>query len=115
MSVEQILGTATYYGAFAWMYGIKSDLWGAAVQSYTKNFDVLEKPHLVTLIDYRLESNKPRLWTLNFFYPMPVLLCHTLVAHGSGSGKVKVESVSRDRGSNKSCVGGFVTKHIVNV
>jgi hypothetical protein len=113
MSIETMLSNVSYYGSFAWMYGIKSDLWNAAVQSYRKNVGQLKKPHLITLIDYRILGNEPRLWTLALIPPVPIRLCHTLVAHGSGSGKgKKVMWVSRERGSNKSCVGGFVTKHI---
>jgi hypothetical protein len=112
MPLDTILGAVSYYGSFAWVYGIKSDLWAAAVESYTKNLGELKKPHLVTLIDYRIPSDEPRLWTLNFFAPMPVLVCRTLVAHGKGSGEKTVTSVSRQSGSNKSTVGGFVTRHI---
>ncbi len=113
MSLENVLGTVSYYGSFAWVYGIKQDLWNAAVRSYQKNFSELSKPHLITLIDYRIPSDKPRLWTLNFFLPMPVLQFNTLVAHGIGSGSGKtVKSVSNKTGTNMSCVGGFVTRHI---
>lgn len=112
MPLDSILGNVSYYGSFAWVYGIKADLWAAAVESYVKNIGELGKPHLITLIDYRIPSDEARLWTLNFFAPMPVLVTRTLVAHGSGSGGKMVTSVSRQSGSNKSCVGGMVTRHI---
>ena len=112
MPLDTSLGNVSYYGSFAWVYGIKADLWAAAVESYVKNLGELKKPHLVTLIDYRIPSDEPRLWTLNFFAPMPVLVCRTLVAHGKGSGGNTVTSVSRQSGSNQSTVGGFVTRHI---
>jgi hypothetical protein len=110
MPFDNVLGGVSYYGSFAWVYGIKPDLWEAATRSFQKNLGELGKPYLVTLIDYRIPSNKPRLWTLNFFAPMPMLVCNALVAHGKGSGQGKtVHSVSRKSGSNQSCVGGFVT------
>jgi hypothetical protein len=114
MSAENVLGSVSYYGSFAWVYGIREDLWKAAVRSYIKNRGALSKPHIVTLIDYRIPSDQPRLWTLGFMLPMPVILCRTLVAHGKGSsgGDSKiVTAVSNKTGSNQSCAGGFVTLH----
>ncbi|MEL7467820.1 MAG: murein L,D-transpeptidase catalytic domain-containing protein [Pseudomonadota bacterium] len=111
--IGNVLGPVSYYGSFAWMYGIKDELWNAATDSYVRNFNELKKPHLITLIDYSIPSNKPRLWTLNFNSPIPQLMFHTIVAHGKGSGRGKtVDRVSKKRGSNESTVGGFVTKHI---
>lgn len=115
MPFDQGLGNVTYFGSFVWMYGIKRDLWEAAMRSYQKNIDKIDKPHLITLIDFRIPRNRPRLWTLNFSGGGPQLVEFTLVAHGKGSGprnSPECERVGRLSGSNMSCVGGFVTKHI---
>jgi hypothetical protein len=113
MPLDSIFGNASYYGGFVWAYGIQKDMWDAAADSYRKNLGALSKPTLITLIDYRVRSDEPRLWTLDFVGPFPIVVTRTLVSHGKGSGTGPiVTSVSRESGSNKSCVGGFVTRHI---
>lgn len=119
MPLDVSFGTVSFYAGFAWMYGIKRELWEAAAESYQKNFTRLKKPHLITLIDYGRDSSARRLWTLGFFGPVPTLLAHCRVAHGCGaSGNGQKDSpaseakISNTRGSNRSSVGGFVTHHI---
>ncbi len=112
-SAEYILGKVAYYMSWAWVYGIKDDLWSAAVKSYADHIGELDKPWLITLVDFRISSKEPRLWTLNFAAPVPVLLFKTRVSHGKNSGPAygPATSVSNEFRSNKSCVGGFITMH----
>ncbi len=107
MPLDNVVGTVSYYGSFAWVYGIKQDLWEAATRSYTKNFDQIEKPHIISLVDYRIPKKEPRLWVLNFFATSPQLVAYTWCAHGTGSGKGDTRTVGMN--NRQSCVGGFVT------
>ncbi|MEM9062524.1 MAG: murein L,D-transpeptidase catalytic domain-containing protein [Pseudomonadota bacterium] len=109
MPLDSVVGNVSYYGGFAWVYGIKKDLWDAAVRSYVKNFDRIEKPFLITLVDYRIPRNEKRMWVLNFAPGMPQLVVNTWCAHGTGSGGLNATEVGQN--DRKSCVGGFVTAH----
>ena len=113
MALDSVFSTVTDWGSCAWVYGTKDDLWETAAASCTKNFNQLKKPYLITVIDYSLNRNTRRLGTLNVLAPAPTLMFHALVAHGKDdTGKTEPAPISRRRGSNCSCVGGFVTKHI---
>ena len=79
------------------------------MRSYIKNFDQIDKPHLITLVDFSRTRNDKRMWILNFAFGKPTLITHTWCAHGSGSGGANCDEVGRK--DRKSCVGGFVTKH----
>ena len=109
MPLDNVVGSVSYYGGFAWVYGIRKELWDAAVRSYIKNFDQIEKPHLVTLVDYAKARNEKRMWILNFAFGKPTLIAHTWCAHGSGSGGLFAKDIGKK--NRMSCVGGFVTKH----
>lgn len=107
MPFDNVISDVSYYGGFAWMYGIKKDLWDAAAESYFRNFHHLDKPNLFTLVDYRIPRNEKRMWILNFAFGKPTLVEHTWCAHGKGSGGRNATSVGKN--NYQSCVGGFVT------
>ena len=107
MPLDSVVGNVSYYGGFAWMYGIRKELWDAAVRSYIKNFDQIKKPHLITLIDFDKVRNDKRMWVLNFAQGLPMLIEHTWCAHGKGSGGTECKLVGRN--DYKSSVGGYIT------
>lgn len=107
MPFDNVISDVSYYGGFAWMYGIKKDLWDAATRSYVKNIHQLEKPNLITLVDFRIPRNEARMWILNFAFGKPTLIEKTWVAHGSGSGDRNATTMGKSK--RKSCVGGFRT------
>lgn len=107
MPLDDSSESINWFGAFAWFYGIRPELWAAAMRSYRKNRAKINKPHLVTLVDYLIPPNKPRLWILNFAPAEPYVVAHTWCAHGKGSGYSEVKVVGKH--DRKSCVGGFVT------
>lgn len=83
MPFDNVISDVSYYGGFAWMYGIKKDLWDAATRSYVKNIHQLEKPNLITLVE-----------------PSWCVL-------GTGSGRRNATNAGKN--NRQSCVGGFVT------
>lgn len=66
----------------------------------------IKKPYL-TVIDYSLASNKPRLWTFDLHHNQ--LLFRSFVAHGKNSGKLKARYFSDYPQSRQSSLGLFVT------
>lgn len=66
----------------------------------------IKKPYL-TVIDYSLASNKPRLWTFDLHNNK--LLFRTFVAHGKNSGLLKAKYFSDRPQSRQSSLGLFVT------
>lgn len=65
----------------------------------------LARSRVLAVIDYALPSTEPRLWV--FDRETPRLLFHTLVAHGSGSGKNLAEHFSNRHNSRQSSLGLF--------
>lgn len=66
----------------------------------------IKKPYL-TVIDYSVASNKPRLWTFDLHNDR--LLFRSFVAHGKNSGKLKARYFSDRPESRQSSLGLFVT------
>ena len=62
----------------------------------------------VILVDYRLPSDKKRLWVVK----NKKILVHCRVAHGKNSGETMATSFSNQPESNKSCLGEFITGKI---
>ena len=62
---------------------------------------------IVTVVDYSLPSNQPRLWVMDM--NNQAILQHTTVAHGKYSGKANTTSFSNKEGSLKSSLGVFLT------
>lgn len=98
----------SFWNGYAWVFGIKQDLWAAASRSYAKNRDRIEKPHLISLIDFRIPKKEKRLWILDFSKTFPLLVVSTWCASGSGSGEGP-ETKTVGKNNRQSCVGGFVT------
>lgn len=63
---------------------------------------------VLTVIDYSLPSNEPRLWVIDV--DQHRVLHHELVAHGEGSGTIKAVRFSNDQGSHQSSLGLFRTE-----
>jgi len=68
---------------------------------------LLNRPQILTVIDYRLPSTKPRLWVLDL--ERQALLHHELVAHGRGTGENYAKAFSNRDGSLQSSLGLFAT------
>jgi hypothetical protein len=62
---------------------------------------------VLTIIDYSLPSNQPRLWVIDV--PHKQVLQHELVAHGEGSGDTVAVAFSNVLGSHQSSLGLFRT------
>jgi hypothetical protein len=65
------------------------------------------KDDLLTIIDYSLPSNEPRLWVLDLAHGK--VLFHELVAHGAGSGDVYATRFSNTNDSRQTSLGLFRT------
>ena len=59
----------------------------------------------IVLVDFRLPSNKKRLWVIKD----GIVKVHCRVAHGKNSGELNSMSFSNSHESLKSCIGTFVT------
>jgi hypothetical protein len=68
---------------------------------------LLERPQILTIIDYALPSTRPRLWVLDL--GRTAVLHHELVAHGQKSGGNYASEFSNRMGSKQSSLGIFVT------
>jgi hypothetical protein len=62
---------------------------------------------LLTVIDYSLPSNVPRLWVIDV--ERHDVLHRDLVAHGEGSGETMAVAFSNENGSHQSSLGLFRT------
>jgi hypothetical protein len=67
----------------------------------------LRKAHLLTIIDYSLPSNQPRLWIIDL--KQQQLLLHTWVSHGQQSGQLLAHTFSNQSGSHQSSLGVLIT------
>lgn len=88
---------------------IKTDLWNAAMYSLIKHsgFHGLLRPEIVTLMDFRISRNDPRLWVVHL--EERKLLFKTWVAHGTNSGKGAVPTTFGD-GQRMTSLGAYVTR-----
>jgi hypothetical protein len=64
----------------------------------------------LTIIDYSLPSNEPRLWVIDV--STHEILHHELVAHGEGSGSTMAVAFSNSVGSHQSSLGLFRTDEV---
>lgn len=69
-----------------------------------------EKQHLITVIDFRLHSARPRLWVLDMNQSR-VVFCD-YVAHGQGSGLDYAREFSNRPHSHQSSLGFYLTGEI---
>ena len=65
---------------------------------------------VLTVIDYSLPSNEPRLWVIDV--QREQVLYHELVAHGEGSGDTMAVAFSNKAGSHQSSLGLFRTEGV---
>ncbi|UII27235.1 murein L,D-transpeptidase catalytic domain family protein [Fulvivirga maritima] len=72
-----------------------------------KKQNKLSESGLLTLIDFRMSSNKKRLWIIDL--KTHEVLYHTLVAHGRNSGNEFAKKFSNVPNSNTSSLGFYVT------
>lgn len=64
-------------------------------------------PHLLTICDFTLSSNVPRLWVIDL--ERKKLLYNTLVAHGQGTGEEYATKFSNIENSHQSSLGFYIT------
>lgn len=64
-------------------------------------------PHLLTICDFTLSSNVPRLWVIDL--DRKKLLYNTLVAHGQGTGEEYATKFSNIENSHQSSLGFYIT------
>lgn len=67
----------------------------------------LSNSSLLTLIDFRLSSNKKRLWIIDL--KLNKVVHHSLVAHGRNTGNEFAKKFSNTPNSNSSSLGFYVT------
>lgn len=72
-----------------------------------KRQNKLSDSGLLTLIDFRLSSNKKRMWIIDL--KSNKVLYHTLVAHGRNSGNEYAKVFSNKPNSNSSSLGFYIT------
>ena len=72
----------------------------------------LDEQEILTIVDYTLPSNIPRLWTFDLH--SNTVLYRSVVTHGSGSGLLYPHHFSNKPGSYESSVGLFLTESVYN-
>lgn len=92
---------------------IPSDLWLAAMMALIKHsgHQGLVRPEIVTLMDFRISRNQPRLWTVDL--ETRSLFLKTWVAHGTNSGKSSIPTTFGD-GDRKTSLGAYCTRDDYN-
>ncbi len=74
------------------------------------NNGLIERPQLITIIDFSLPSDKERMWVIDLEHGN--VLYHCLVAHGRNSGELFAEKFSNIPGSYTSSPGFYLTDQI---
>ena len=67
----------------------------------------INRPEVITIIDFSLPSNRERLWVLDLVEAK--VLYHCFVSHGRNSGEIMAENFSNKPGSYASSPGFFTT------
>ncbi len=85
----------------------------SALQNALIAYRNVEKQHLIkkpilTVIDFSIPSNKPRMWIFDLMRNKLVL--KTYVAHGANSGDLIPKHFSNQNASHQSSIGTFVTR-----
>ena len=85
------------------------DLLQTALSGYEllKNEHTINRPEVITIIDFSLPSNQERLWVLDLVEVK--VLYHCLVSHGRNSGEIMAENFSNKPGSYASSPGFYTT------
>lgn len=86
-----------------------TDLLQTALSGYEllKKEQTINRPEVITIIDFSLPSNQERLWVLDLVESK--VLYHCLVSHGRNSGEVIAEKFSNKPGSYASSPGFYTT------
>lgn len=112
---NQSIGGKYRYSGHLQSYGIRKDLWIAAMKSFKRHQHRIKNKTIITLIDFRIDIRLTRLWVINLNTKMIVIkngseLCGG-VAHGKNTGfkTGPGRNFSNLPGSNKSSIGPFVT------
>lgn len=86
-----------------------TDLLQTALSGYEllKKEQTINRPEVITIIDFSLPSNQERLWVLDLIESK--VLYHCLVSHGRNSGEVIAEKFSNKPGSYASSPGFYTT------
>lgn len=83
-------------------------LLNAAIKSYRRNETEVANKRYLTLIDYTKPIFVKRLWVVELATRRTVLNSH--VSHAWKSGLIFPEEFSNAKGSEKSCLGSFITQ-----
>jgi hypothetical protein len=85
------------------------DLLQTALSGYEllKKEQSINRPEVITIIDFSLPSNRERLWVLDLVEAK--VLYHCLVSHGRNSGEIMAEKFSNNPGSYASSPGFYTT------
>jgi len=85
------------------------DLLRLALSGYDllKQEEFINRPEVITIIDFSLPSTKERLWVIDLFQAK--VLFHSLVSHGRNSGELMAEKFSNIPGSFTSSPGFYTT------
>ncbi len=85
------------------------ELLQAALSGYEllKEEHTINRPEVITIIDFSLPSNKERLWVLDLVEAK--VLYHCLVSHGRNSGEIIAKNFSNKPGSYSSSPGFYST------
>ena len=86
-----------------------TDLLQTALLGYEllKKEQTINRPEVITIIDFSLPSNQERLWVLDLVEAK--VLYHCFVSHGRNSGEIMAENFSNKPGSYASSPGFFTT------
>ncbi len=86
-----------------------TDLLQTALSGYEllKNEHTINRPEVITIIDFSLPSDQERLWVLDLVEAK--VLYHCLVSHGRNSGDVMAKKFSNKPGSYTSSPGFYTT------
>jgi len=86
-----------------------TDLLQTALSGYEllKEEQTINRPEIITIIDFSLPSDQERLWVLDLMKAK--VLYHCLVSHGRNSGEVMAENFSNKPGSYTSSPGFYST------
>jgi hypothetical protein len=85
------------------------DLLQTALSGYEllKEEQTINRPEVITIIDFSLPSDRERLWVLDLVEAK--VLYHCLVSHGRNSGEIMAEKFSNNPGSYASSPGFYTT------
>lgn len=102
---------ARVYAGFNFDKGAKlaASVFEFAYNGYLRMLDAgkVLRPGIITVIDYSLSSNVPRLWVLDLASRR--IIVNALVAHGQGTGAEFAEKFSNRENSHQTSLGFYTT------